>query len=373
MPGDEGFDPVAKAIMQGRQATGALFVAAGGMAALNGNLTGNGPPPGPARELWLQEHRPRSIKVAGKWISYESIEPINNLMAVMGDIAMLGRMGHIDVAEQFMSQAMFALSISIVDKSYLSGLTVVAGFLDPKTYSTPDPVTKGLISTANNFLPMAGARRAMANILNPYMREIDGELQKVLAAAAPGFALNEPVKIDPLTGKPFTSLAGGWYNALSPFRIYDAEFPKGSPEALAQSVASNLTDAGWDSSLLTTKYDQGEEIAKDERADFAKALHEVKLAERLNDLFNSPTYQQALTGWKSRTSSQIAEDSDHHDQITLTINQIKAEARAVMLNNSDKWRARTDLVRLRRAQQGRGEVNAATQTQQAIDALNDGN
>jgi hypothetical protein len=373
MPGDEGFDPVAKAIMQGRQATGALFVAAGGMAALNGNLTGNGPPPGPARELWLQEHRPRSIKVAGKWVSYESIEPVNNLMAVMGDIAMLGRMGHIDVAEQFMSQAMFALSISIVDKSYLSGLTVVAGFLDPKTYSTPDPVTKGLISTANNFLPMAGARRAMANILNPYMREIDGELQKVLAAAAPGFALNEPTKIDPFTGKPFTSLAGGWYNAMSPFRIYDAEFPKGTPEALGQSVASNLTDAGWDSSLLTTKLDQGEEIAKDERADFAQALHEVKLAERLNDLFNSPTYQQALAGWKSRTSSQIAEDSQHHELITLTVNQVKREARAVMLNNSEKWRSRTDLVRQRRIQQGRGDVNAATQTQQAIDALNDGN
>jgi hypothetical protein len=374
MPGDEGFDPVAKAIMQGRQATGALFMAAGGMAALNGNLTGNGPPPGPARELWLQEHRPRSIKVAGKWwVSYESIEPINNLMALMGDIAMLGRMGHIDVAEQFMSQAMFALSISIVDKSYLSGLTVVAGFLDPKTYTTPDPVAKGLISTANNFLPMAGARRAMANTLNPYIREIDGELQKVLAAAAPGFALNEPTKLDPFTGKPFTSLAGGWYNAISPFRIYDAEFPKGTPEALGQSVASNLTDAGWDSSLLTTKLDQGEEIAKDERADFAKALHQVKLAERLDDLFNSPTYQQALRGWKSRTSSQIAEDSQHHELITATVNQAKAEARALMLNSSEKWRTRTDLVRQRRIQQGRGDVDAATQTQQAIDALNDGN
>jgi hypothetical protein len=245
--------------------------------------------------------------------------------------------------------------------------------LDPKTYTTPDPVTKGLISTANNFLPMAGARRAMANTLNPYIREVDGQLQKVLVSAYPGFALNEPTKIDPFTGKPFTSLAGGWYNALSPFRIYDAEFPKGSPEALAQSVASNLTDAGWDSSLLTTKLDQGEEIAKDERADFARALYEVKLAERLNDLFNGPTYQQALMGWKSRSSSQIAEDSDHHRLITNTINEIKREARAVMLNKSEKWSTRNDLVRQRREQQGRGDVNAATQTQQAIDALNDVN
>jgi len=373
MPGDPGFDPVAKAIMQGRQATGALFLGAGMLGALTGNITGNGPPPGPARELWLQEHRPRSVKVAGKWVSYESIEPINNLMAVMADVAMLGRMGHVDVAEQIVGQIGFALAISIVDKSYLSGLTVVAGFLDPKTYASPNPVARGLFSTANNLLPMAGARRAMANTLNPYMREIDGELQKVLAAAVPGFAMNEPTKIDPFTGKPFTSLAGGWYNALSPFRIYDAEFPKGSPEALGQSVASNLSEAGFDSSTLTTKLDQGEELAKDERADFATALHEVKLAERLNDLFNSPNYQDALAGWKSRQSSLDIGISAHTELIQSTINQAKAEARARMMQTSVKWMTRSDMVRKLRDQAGRGDIDAATQTQQAIDDLNDGN
>jgi hypothetical protein len=373
MPGDPGFDPVAKAIMQGRQATGAVFLGAGMLGALTGNITGNGPPAGPARELWLQEHRPRSVKVAGKWVSYESIEPINNLMAVMADVAMLGRMGHVDVAEQILGQVLFALSISIVDKSYLSGLTVVAGFLDPKTYASPNPVAKGLFSTANNLLPMAGARRAMANTLNPYMREIDGELQKVLAAAVPGFAMNEPTKIDPFTGKPFTSLAGGWYNANSPFRIYDAEFPKGSPEALGQSVASNLSEAGFDSSTLTTKLDQGEELAKDERADFATALHEVKLTERLTDLFNSPNYQDALAGWKSRQSSLDIGISAHTELIQSTINQAKAEARARMMQTSVKWMTRSDMVRKLRDQAGRGDIDAATQTQQAIDALNDGN
>ena len=373
MPGDPGFDPVAKAIMQGRQATGAVFLGAGMLGALTGNITGNGPPAGPARELWLQEHRPRSVKVAGKWVSYESIEPINNLMAIMADVAMLGRMGHVDVAEQFLGQMLFALSISIVDKSYLSGLTVVAGFLDPKTYASPNPVARGLFSTANNLLPMAGARRAMANTLNPYMREIDGELQTVLAAAAPGFALNEPTKIDPFTGKPFTSLAGGWYNAISPFRIYDAEFPKGSPEALGQSVASRLSEAGFDSSTLTTKLDQGEEIAKDERADFASALHEVKLAERLDELFNSPNYQDALAGWKSRQRSVPIEQSAHTELIQSTINQAKAEARARMMQTSVKWMTRSDQVRKLRDQMGRGDIDAATQTQQAIDDLNDGN
>ena len=370
MPGDPGFDPVAKSIMQGRQAIGATVTASLAMGALEGNITGNGPPPGPARELWLQEHRPRSVKVGGKWVSYESIEPINNFMALGADIAMLARMGHVEAAENLVGQLAFAVNVSIVDKSYLSGLVAVAGYLDPKMYSSFDPSANGFYSTVNNVLPMAGARRAMANVLNPYVREIDGELNKIMAVAVPGFALSEQFKIDPFTGKPFTSLAGGFWNANSPFRIYDAEFPEDSPEALGQSVAARLGDAEWDSSTLTTKLDQGEEIAADERADFAEALHEVKLAERLDYLFQTPAYQQALAGFKARSSSIPARESEHTRMINDTIRMAKAEARALMLNTSEKWRNRNDLVRKRKAVLGRGDIDAGTQIQQAIDALN---
>jgi hypothetical protein len=276
----------------------------------------------------------------------------------------------VEAAERFAGQMAFAMAISIVDKSYLSGLAVVAGFLDPKTYTTGDPTARGLVSTANNVLPMAGARRAMANVLNPYMREIDGEVNKMMAAAMPGFALNEQYKIDPFTGKPFTSLAGGWYNAISPFRIYDSEFPPGTPEALGQSVAARLSEAGWDSSSLTTKLDKGEKIAADERADFALALYDVQLAKRLDYLFQTPRYQQALAGWKSRSSSLPVEISEHTELINDTINTAKAEARALMMQTHQKWRDRNDLVNQMRSQAGRGDINAAAQTQQAIDALN---
>ena len=373
MPGDPGFDPVAKSIMQGRQAIGATVFSAVALGALQGNIRGNGPPPGPARELWLQEGPAKVIKVMGKWVSYEAIEPINNYMAMGADVAMLARMGHQDAAERIGQQLAFAFAISVVDKVYLSGLTVVAGFLDPKTYTSAKPITRGLVSTANNVLPMAGARRAMANTLNPYLREIDGELNKTLAVALPGYALNFPTKIDPFTNKPFTSLSGGWYNALSPFRIYDKDFPEGTPEALGQSVAAQLSEAGWDSSSLTTKFDQGEEIMADERADFAKALYAAKLAPRLEELFNSPGYQQALSSYKSRSVGIKAEESEHTIQINNVINSAKAEARAMMLNSSEKWRTRNDLVLRRKAQAGRGDIKAASQTFQAIKDLNDGN
>jgi hypothetical protein len=369
MPGDPGFDPVAKATMQGRQAIGATVAAAAAMGALNGQITGNGPPAGPARDLWLQEHKPRSIKVGGKWVSYETIEPINNYMAIAADAVMLAKMGHVEAGERIIGQLGFALAISVVDKSYLSGLSTVAGFLDPKTYTSGIPLARGLVSTVNNVLPLAGTRRAMANTLNPYLREIDGELNKMMAVAVPGFALAEQFKIDPFTGKAFTSVAGGWYNAISPFRIYDSEFPEGTEEALGQSVAVGLSEASWDSSTLTTKLDQGEKIAADERADFARALYKVRLAPRLKALFGSEAYKQALAGFKARSVSLDPNLSEHTQMINTTIRQAKAEARAYMLSTSEKWRNRSDLVQQQRVTAGRGDINTATQIQQAIDAL----
>jgi len=373
MPGDPGFDPVAKSIMQGRQAIGATVFGAIALGALQGNIRGNGPPPGPARELWLQEGPAKAVKVMGRWVSYETIEPINNFMALGADVALLARMGYQDAAERIGQQLLFAFAVSVVDKSYLSGLTVVAGFLDPKTYTSGKPLTRGLVSTANNLLPMAGARRAMSNTLNPYLREIDGELNKMLAVAVPGYALNSPTKIDPFTNKPFTSLSGGWYNAISPFRIYDKDFPEGTDEAIGQEVAAGLTEANWDSSTLTTKFDQGEEIAADERAAFAKALYAAKLAPRLKELFDSPRYQQALSSYKARTVGLKAEESEHSDLINDEISDVKKEARAMMLNSSEKWRTRNDLVIRRKAEAGRGDINAATQTFKALEALNDDN
>jgi hypothetical protein len=191
-----------------------------------------------------------------------------------------------------------------------------------------------------------------------------------MAAAVPGFALAEQYKIDPFTGKPFTSLAGGFYNSISPFRIYDAEFPEGTPEALGQSVASRLTDAGWASTTLTTTLDQGEELAADERADFAKELYNVRLPQRLDTLFNSDRYQQALAAFKARTYQSNPRESEHIRLINEVVRSSKAEARAAMLRNSPKWRERNRLVNQRRFEEGRGNSPAAAQIQQAIEALN---
>jgi hypothetical protein len=373
MPGDPGFDPVAKSVMQGRQAIGATFTAAAVMGSLQGNIRGNGPPPGPARELWLQEGPARSIKVGGIWVSYEAIEPINNFLALGADITMLARMGYQDAAEKLVDQLRFAFTVSVVDKSYLNGLNQVSAYVDPKANTSPDRQLKGVLSTANALIPLAGARRAMASTLNPYLREIDGELDKILAVAAPGYAERFPPRIDPFTNKPFTALSGGWYNALSPIRIYDKDFPEGTDEALGQEVAAWLSEANWDSSTLTTKFDQGEEIAADERAAFAKALYAARLAPRLKELFDSPRYQQALSSYKARTVGLKAEESEHSDLINNEISAVKKEARAMMLNSSEKWRTRNDLVIRRKAEAGRGDINAATQTFNALKALNDGN
>jgi hypothetical protein len=214
-----GSDELLKAEMQGRQAIGSMVAAAAAGLALSGLITGNGPVDPQERVLWIQKHPARSIKVGGKWVSYASLEPLNNILMMVADAGMLARMGATESAGGIINQIGFSIGAATFDKSYLQGLAVLANVLNPKNLTDPDAVTRGLLSTTNSFIPLSGARRQVANALNPYMREVDNELQKQLNSAVPGYARTMPLKINPFTGKPVESLSGGIWNSMMPFRI----------------------------------------------------------------------------------------------------------------------------------------------------------
>ena len=65
--------------------TSALFMA--GQAFLGGNLHGNGPTDRKKRQSWLDMGwKPRTVKIAGQWVSYDAFEPYNQILALVGDI-----------------------------------------------------------------------------------------------------------------------------------------------------------------------------------------------------------------------------------------------------------------------------------------------
>lgn len=356
--GDEGFDPVLRAQYQGRQALSSMVFASASAMAISGNLTGNGPPPGPLRELWLKEgHRPKSIRlpVVG-WVSYESIDPLQLFAAAAADVVMLGQMGHLDEAERLRDQLIFTFGMSIVDRSMLQGIVGLSAILDPRGASGVNVIWKSILGTANAFIPWAGARRNLSNSFEPYRREFDGAFQQLLATAWPGFSQQNPPMINPLTGMPESNVGGGLWNATTPFRIRNTSFPEGSIEERAQNVAKTLLEANWDSSTLSTQDSRSIKLKGEQRSKFNKALADVGLLENLENLFAQPWWQQQMKMHKAVELSTEASTSPHFKAISDIVNTTKRQAQAILDNDPTLTGAQRVLQNQKRAADSRGDV-----------------
>ena len=74
---------IAKSTMRGRMAIGYGFTGMASMMALNGQITGNGPPDRQLRNSWMQMGwQPRSIKI-GDCLLYTSPSPRDGLLSRM--------------------------------------------------------------------------------------------------------------------------------------------------------------------------------------------------------------------------------------------------------------------------------------------------
>jgi hypothetical protein len=322
---------IAKAQYQGRMAIGAMAVAGPAIFAFNDNLTGNGPPPGPERESWLRVYQPMSLRVGDKWVSYAGIEPISSLMAMSADAVMLAKMGSADAAERIMGQLGFSVAASVTDKSYLAGLSTMADLLDPKRQN-PKKVEAAIYNTINNFIPLAGARRALYNTMQPYMMEVDGELQRAINVATGGLVLLGATRVDPLTGEETPSFAGNFYNANSPVRIHQAN---------ADPVKKMLSDINFRIPQNNQGIGGTELTAKD-RNELTRTMYELGLRERLLSVMSTPGFKEAMDAHRGRTFSPDNPDQmpPHYRAVWATWNGVKNNAMKMMSRTNMDFRQR---------------------------------
>ena len=279
-----------KSQYQGRMAIGAMAVAAPAIWAFNDNLTGNGPPPGPERDSWLLTNQPMSIRAGNTWVSYQGLEPLSSIMAMAGDAVMLGKMGSADAAERIIGQLGFSIAASVTDKSFLAGLSTMADLLDPKNMNAKR-FESSVYSTLNNFVPMAGARRALYNTIRPYVMEVDGELQRAINIASGGLVLSGATRVDPLTGDEVASFAGNFYNAVSPVRIMpvDNDPVKKMLSDINFKIPSNKTGLG------------GTELTAKDRNELSRTMYELGLRQRLEAVMNTPGFKEMAEAHRGRT------------------------------------------------------------------------
>jgi hypothetical protein len=296
---------------EGREMIGMMAVAIGGGLAANELMTGNLPADPRERARWQTLGiRPRSIKIGDIWVSYNTLEPLSNLLAASADIMMLARNGlNEDWVESLVGQLGLSIAASLIDKSYFAGLQDLIALSDTANL-TEKKVLKSLLNTTNNMIPLAGARRAFANTLDPYMREFDNEFQRAAAAAIPGYSLFLPEKINVLTGKPLNSPNGGPWNALVPFEV--------TPDN-KDPVAKMLMEAEFNWSDTLEKSPSGYSLSAEEKNYVRTEMSRNGLRQELDKLRKAAWFKQDMANWKKRSIGDIGTDRQQWPKFYLAI------------------------------------------------------
>jgi len=214
---------IAKATMRGRWAIGYGVTSTAAMMALNGNLTGNGPPDRQLRDAWQQagKWQPRSIKIGDSYVSYEALEPFNMFLSFTADIVDSQRVMGDDWAGNWFGKLSYMMSANVTNKSFLSGLLQLQDLLT----SQGGDASRVAANFVNNQFPLGGLRNEIGKVLSPGMRELEsGFLQSIgnrnLWTDIAG-SEKLPYRYDILNGDilrdwdPMTRLA----NALLPFNL----------------------------------------------------------------------------------------------------------------------------------------------------------
>ena len=215
-------DPFQKAVMKGRMAFGGMTIMTGGMLAASGMITGNGPSDPKRKKEWLKTHQPRSLKVGDKWVSLDRVEPFGLILSAVADIQYAFDSGDLeeDKAKYLSGYLMYALSANLTDRSFLQGLQPLGNLLNPKSARSLERLGLVPAEALNNFFPMAGARRALNNLLQPSMQEFNSEFDRLLSSATGGLAGDKATSHDYLDGKAVSAPSGG-ANALLPMRVVE--------------------------------------------------------------------------------------------------------------------------------------------------------
>ncbi len=280
----------ARNLITGRQAIGTAVVYSLSQKYLSGGLTGNGPADASMRKLWVDSGwQPRSFKVGNAWVSYDSLEPFNLVMANIADIGDNLQLMGPQFAEERLQLVVAALGKGITSKTYLQGIGQLFDLLSGDAGFASNRILANLV---NNQIPLAGMRNEIGKVLNPYMRELGSNFADHIANRNPFFRSNLPIKYDMLNGRPINdwNFITRAFNAVSPVQI---NLDQGPGRQL-------LFNSGYDLRLLAYSAPDGTSLvrAPEVRSLFQNAIGQQNLEEVLNMLAARPDIQASIARMK---------------------------------------------------------------------------
>jgi hypothetical protein len=323
---------------RGRLAFGGLLATSMMGYALGGNIRGNGPVNAGERKKLRDNFgwQPKTINVAGKWISYAGYEPLDTILTLVGDLAYYSRDIGSTLTEDFVQKLMWTLSATFVNKTWTAGLEPVVAVAN----GDETAITRFLANEVRAAIPMSGALGVVSNAITSSQKDIYNDLIGYVANKVPGFSSKLPEQIDIYTGKPLNDIDNPVLralNAVNPVKISEGTEP----------WRQWLIDTGWDGVQMIRKDSTGNhEYTPQERETLYKYIGEQQIWKEYDKLSRNKKYNDQLDRIRAmrvqgRPSEEInAAQSEVHKVLTDVISNAQKIAELRMQReNGPMWRS----------------------------------
>jgi hypothetical protein len=322
----------AKSLIKGREAMATSVVTMAGLYYASGNLTGNGPSDKQLRETWQQMGwQPRSMRIAGQWVSYDSLEPFNMFLSFVADVGDVSKEMGPEWQSKMMDRAKYLLVANIVNKSFMQGLSQLTEAL---TAQSAGEVSRVVASMINNQAPLSSLRNDIGKLFNPGMRELSAEFTDSIANRNlwAGELADLPYKRDLLNGSPLKmfDFPTRMWNTVMPFQINLDTTP--TRELLFRSLYDVKT------TVNTLPGQGGGQLPPRLKSKFQAFIGQQNIEAQLNQLFARPQIIESILKMESDRNSG-ERDIDpmsymHNQEINAIFQNAKQNAWVAMQNDA---------------------------------------
>ena len=251
-----------------------------------GNIRGNGHYNASRRNKERDQlgYQPKTINIAGKWVSYKGIPGVDPILSIIGDMAYYGRDIDEALAQNWSSKLMWTISATFLNETPLQGLEplVAAANGDLTGWS------RLVANSARSMIPQSGALGVLSNAITSTQKDIQADIVKYVQNKTPIASSFLPEQIDIWTGEPLNDIDNPFLrilNSLSPIKISGTEEP----------WRKWLLTTGWDGLGRLKKDSTGSyEYTEAEREAIYKHIGEQKLYKKLMPLMNNSRYNKEL-------------------------------------------------------------------------------
>ena len=204
----------------GRLAFSTLMVGTLWQYAMAGNIRGNGHYNASrrAKERDSFGYEPKTINIAGKWVSYKGLLGVEQVLSMLGDMAYYSSDLNENLLQNWTSKLSWTISASFLNETPLQGFEPLIAI----TNGDLSGWNRITANTLRSLLPLSGGAGVLANAIDSTQKSLNGEVTDYIANRLPFFKNSLPNQYDIWTDQPLNDIDNPLLriaNAISPIKV----------------------------------------------------------------------------------------------------------------------------------------------------------